>query len=66
MPEGAGVVTNRPDELAAAVRRFLDDPAEARAVGAAGREAVLARYGLQRFLDDWDALLGTWVPAAAS
>jgi len=66
VPEGAGVVTNRPDELAAAVRRFLDDPAEARAVGAAGREAVLARYGLQRFLDDWDALLGTWVPAAAS
>lgn len=57
VPPEAGVLTNRPEELAAAVRRFLDDPAEARAVGAAAREAALARYGLTRFLADWDERL---------
>jgi len=57
VPSGAGVLTNDPAELAAAVRRFLDDPAEAQAVGAAGREAALARYGLGRFLADWDERL---------
>jgi hypothetical protein len=61
VPPGAGVLSNRPDELAAAVRRFLGDPAEARVVGAAGREAALARYGLPRFLADWDVRLRSWV-----
>jgi glycosyl transferase family 1 len=64
VPEGAGVLTNRPEELAAAVSRFVHDPAEARAVGVAAREAALARYGLARFLSDWDARLAEWVPAA--
>jgi hypothetical protein len=27
-------------------------------LGKAAREAALARYGLGRFLDDWDRLLG--------
>ncbi len=57
VPAGAGVLTNRPEELAAAVSRFVHDPAEARVVGAAAREAALARYGLARFLADWDATL---------
>jgi len=57
VPAGAGVLTNRPEELAAAVSRFVHDPAEARVVGAAAREAALARYGLGRFLADWDATL---------
>jgi glycosyltransferase involved in cell wall biosynthesis len=61
VPPGAGILTNRPDDLAAAVRRFLDDPAEARAVGDAARDAALARYGLARFLADWDERLESWV-----
>jgi glycosyltransferase involved in cell wall biosynthesis len=65
VPDGAGVVTTRPDELAAAVRRFVEDPEQARAVGAAGRRAALEHHGLQRFLDDWDALLAEQVAACS-
>jgi glycosyltransferase involved in cell wall biosynthesis len=58
VPAEAGVVTNRLDVLRAAVAELVVDPDRARAMGRAGREAALARYGLERFLADWDALLG--------
>ena len=35
----------------------MADPELARPLGLAAREHVLARYGLARFLDDWDRLL---------
>ncbi len=35
---------SRPDELAAAIRRLLDDPAEARAMGQAGRRRVEEKF----------------------
>jgi glycosyltransferase involved in cell wall biosynthesis len=60
IPPEAGVVTTRPDELAAAVWRFVHDPSEAQSVGAAARESALERYGLARFLADWDTRLGAW------
>jgi glycosyltransferase involved in cell wall biosynthesis len=60
---GTGVVSTRPDELAAAVWRFIHDPSEAQAVGAAARECALERYGLGRFIADWDARLSALVPA---
>lgn len=63
VPPGAGVLTTRPDEMAAAARRFLDDPVGARAVGGRAREEALSRYGLGRFLRDWDRLLSASVPA---
>jgi len=63
VPSGAGVLTTRPEELAAAVSRFVDDPEDARVVGAAAREAALSRYGLKRFLADWDERLAARVPA---
>jgi glycosyltransferase involved in cell wall biosynthesis len=66
VPPGAGVVTTRPDELAAAVWRFVHDPAEAQAVGAAARQAALSRYGLARFLADWDARLDAWAPVRSA
>jgi len=66
VPPEAGVVTTRPDDLAAAVWRFLHDPSEAQAVGAAAREAALARYGLGRFLADWDTRLDALVPASVA
>lgn len=65
VPPAAGVVTTRPEKLAAAVRRFLHDPSEARAVGAAARETALSHYGLGRFLADWDERLAAWAPAVA-
>ncbi|MDQ1045682.1 hypothetical protein QFZ76_003918 [Streptomyces sp. V4I2] len=43
--------------LVEAVRGFLADPLAARSVGEGARAAVLARYGLSRFLDDWERLL---------
>jgi hypothetical protein len=57
VPPGAGVTSTRAEDLVSAVWRFVHDPLEAQAVGAAARESALARYGLGRFLGDWDALL---------
>jgi hypothetical protein len=57
VPPQAGVVSTRIDVLRDAVAGFVRDPDAARATGAAAREAALARYGLGRFLTDWDDLL---------
>ncbi|MEU3253553.1 glycosyltransferase [Streptomyces sp. NPDC006997] len=57
VPPGAGVVSNRVDVLTDAVRDFVADPLHARVVGDGARAAALARYGLTRFLDDWERLL---------
>jgi hypothetical protein len=57
VPPGAGACSNRMDVLTGAVRRLLADPAEAAAAGRVARRAALARYGLARFLHDWDRLL---------
>jgi hypothetical protein len=51
------VLSTRPDRLAAAVRHFVDEPDAARLAGKAARAAALERYGLERFLADWDRLL---------
>jgi glycosyltransferase involved in cell wall biosynthesis len=56
VPPGAGVVSNRIDALRDALRRFLADPDEARETGLAARAAALERYGLGRFLADWERL----------
>jgi hypothetical protein len=63
VPPEAGVVSNRMDELEAGLRRLVAEPEEARLLGKAAREAALARYGLARFLSDWDALLEEVVAA---
>ncbi|SEB79306.1 Glycosyl transferases group 1 [Streptomyces sp. 2131.1] len=57
VPPGAGVVSNRPEELDHALRHFVADPAHAEDTGRRAREAAVARYGVQRFLDDWDRLM---------
>jgi hypothetical protein len=57
VPAAAGVVSADPGALAAAARRWLADPAEARERGRAAREHALARFGLARFLDEWDQVL---------
>jgi glycosyl transferase family 1 len=60
VPAGAGVVSTRLDVLSAALRRLMHDPDEAREMGRAARAAALGRYGLRRFLADWDDLLAGW------
>jgi len=57
VPEQAGVLSTSVQTLAAGIRRLIADPAEARERGEAARRAALERYGLERFLADWDELL---------
>jgi hypothetical protein len=57
IPAGAGVLSTSLDTLRAAFRTYLYEPEMARNDGAVGRAAALERYGLGRFLVDWDQLL---------
>jgi Glycosyl transferases group 1 len=57
VPPEAGAISTDPADLHAAVRRFIRDPAAARDAGLAAREAACARYGLKRFLAEWDEIL---------
>jgi len=57
VPPAAGVISTDVAVLARAARELLHDPAAARAAGAAARAHALRRYGLERFLADWDDLL---------
>ncbi|MGY1822053.1 glycosyltransferase [Geodermatophilus sp. SYSU D00079] len=57
VPREAGVLSTDPERLWAAVRTYLHDEDAARLAGKAARAAALERYGLARFLSDWDALL---------
>jgi hypothetical protein len=57
VPPDAGVVSTRVEVLADAARRLVADPEQARLMGKAARAAATGRYGLDRFLADWDALL---------
>ncbi|HLM07809.1 MAG TPA: glycosyltransferase [Blastococcus sp.] len=57
VPPEAGVLSTRPERLWEGVRHFLADPDAARLAGKAARAAALERYGLDRFLRDWDQLL---------
>ncbi len=57
VPPQAGFVSNRFDVLDSALRMLVAQPDTARAMGDAARAAALRRYGLRRFLDDWDGVL---------
>ncbi|MFI8219528.1 glycosyltransferase [Streptomyces sp. NPDC085932] len=57
VPPGAGTLSTRPDVLARAARRYLHEPEAAAADGARARQAALERYGLKRFLADWERLI---------
>jgi hypothetical protein len=57
VPPAAGVVSTDVDRLVAGARTLLADPGAARAAGQVARAAALERFGLERFLGDWDTLL---------
>jgi glycosyltransferase involved in cell wall biosynthesis len=62
VPAEAGTVSTRVEVLSQSLRELIDDPALARERGRAARAVALERYGLERFLADWDHLLGQVVP----
>lgn len=51
-----GVVSNDIDKLVQGMRRMVDDPDWAQLCGKRSRELALERFGLNRFLSDWDAV----------
>lgn len=51
-----GFVSTRLEELQRAVRDLINDHALALEMGSAAREFARERYGLERFLGDWDRL----------
>jgi hypothetical protein len=57
VPPEAGLLSTRVDTLADAAAELLRDPERARVMGKAARTAALARYGLRRFLGEWDQFL---------
>jgi hypothetical protein len=57
VPAAAGVLSNDMSRLVEVARRWLGDRYEAREVGLSARRHALHRYGLRRYLDDWDAVL---------
>ena len=54
VPDAAGARSSDITELVTAARRLLADPTEAQRRGVIARHAALERYGLPRFLHDWD------------
>ncbi|HEU5110682.1 MAG TPA: glycosyltransferase family 1 protein, partial [Micromonosporaceae bacterium] len=57
VPPEAGVLSADIDTLVGAVQWLIAEPDQAIRLGAAARRAALARYGVDRFLADWDRIL---------
>jgi hypothetical protein len=57
VPPEAGVLSTNVDVLRDAVRELIADPDRAREMGLVARRIALARYGLERFLAEWDKLV---------
>lgn len=65
VPPEAGAVSTSVAELCRAAAELIADPQLARQRGAVAREAALQRYGLQKFLQAWDEVLGNERAGAA-
>lgn len=65
VPSEAGFVTTRRDQIVPAVRYLMKDPDVAEQAGRIGRRHAKRRYGLDRFLADWDDVLRTVVAGTA-
>ncbi|OBG23379.1 glycosyl transferase [Mycolicibacterium celeriflavum] len=57
LPPEAGVVSADVDTLTRALESFIADGAAASAAGKAARDFAKARFGLERFLAEWDDLV---------
>lgn len=52
-----GFIATREERLHRAMQALLDDPALARSIGTAGRITALQRFGMGRFVEDWNRVL---------
>jgi len=50
----SGYLDTNVDRLVARMRALLDDPAAARRLGAGARRSALDRFGIERFVRDWE------------
>jgi hypothetical protein len=70
VPPGTGCCSTDPDRIVRALRELVAEPELARRLGTAARAHARARYGLDRFLADWDTVLdevaGSPAPARTS
>ena len=57
VPPEAGAVSTDVEELGRRFAQLVADPEAAREAGQAARRAAVERYGLGRFLSEWDGLL---------
>jgi Glycosyl transferases group 1 len=57
VPGDAGIVSNDLDGLARDLRDLMSEPERCSLMGKAARETALGRFGLHRFLADWDRVL---------
>jgi glycosyltransferase involved in cell wall biosynthesis len=57
IPPGAGVLSNDLSRLIEVARRWMADPDEALEAGLLARRCATQRYGLSRYLNDWESLL---------
>jgi Glycosyl transferases group 1 len=57
VPPEAGVLSTNVDVLRDAVRELIADPDRGREMGLVARRIALVRYGLERFLAEWDKLV---------
>lgn len=57
VPDCGGLISSDVDALLRRADHWINDPESARAAGHAARCHALERYGLTRFLADWDGLL---------
>jgi glycosyltransferase involved in cell wall biosynthesis len=58
VPAGGGLVSSDVSRLLAEGRRLVDDPDAAASCGRVARNHALQNFGVQRFLQRWDDLLG--------
>jgi glycosyltransferase involved in cell wall biosynthesis len=54
---GCGVLSTDPQRLREGARLYLAEPEAARLAGKAARDLALRRFGLARFLGDWNEVL---------
>jgi glycosyltransferase involved in cell wall biosynthesis len=57
VPEAAGIISTNVRTLVESLKALLDDPDRCRELGRNARAHARERYGLERFLADWDRLL---------
>lgn len=57
VPPDAGILSTRMESLCDGIALLQREPERARSMGRCARKHATRRYGLTRFLDDWDRLL---------